>query len=248
MGARDARSGLSQRFRPHHHLFHRACECGFLARAQRRTDFPGAARREIAGHRAHENFRFAQCRQRARGLGPGRSRGLADAEHAAGAGILSRLVASLLVGGGCGRRALRRRLQGHQCRGHEGRGRRHGGPLGGDCGRRRQGPGLCAAGRGVSRQGARGGADRQGRAGHRGRAQGRLRYSPREFDGAGRGRGRARRPSRRHRAAVAGLREFRHVSRLRSSRRRVCRGGDEAERRDGCGTTAAGASPAGGAP
>ncbi len=104
------------------------------------------------------------------------------------------------------------------------------GPLGDDCRGRGQGPGFQAAGGRLSRQGARGGADRQGRAGHRGRAS-RACANTRSC-GIDAGRRSARRGERvarrrRHRAAVAGLRELRHVSRLRPSRRCLRGRGDD---------------------
>ncbi len=99
------------------------------------------------------------------------------------------------------------------------------GPAGPDRGRGRQGPGLLAARSRLQRQGKAGRSDRARRASARRRARRPLRRRLRRLDG-GRGRHRRRdRPRRRHGPAVAGLRELRHVPRLRAARRGVRGGG-----------------------
>ena len=97
---------------------------------------------------------------------------------------------------------------------------------------------------GVSRQGAPHGAHRPRRpAGRRGAARGLHDRVPRLARGGG-ARGRGGGPARRHRAALACLREPRHVPRLRPSRRGVRAGGHGSwrhERQEAC-ARAAGAT------
>src|SRR5690606_38133860 len=87
-----------------------------------------------------------------------------------------------------------------------------------------QGPGFHAARGGRPRQGQGRGADRRGSARARARARGRLPRAPRGRHARGRARGRRLRIAGRHRAALAGVREPGHVSRLQASRQGVRRG------------------------
>src|SRR5882762_1185595 len=167
----------------------------------------------------------SQCRQRARVVGVGRGARAPAASDAGRARRICGTAAPLAVGGRRARCHLHQRLQGDQRRRYARRGRRHARAAGDDRRWRGQESGLRAAGGGLSRQGAPCSAHRPRRRAHRARARGRvhasdLRNAPR--GGAG---GRARRASRGHGAAVAGVREPRYVPRLRPSRRGVHSGG-----------------------
>src|SRR5437773_448173 len=178
----------------------------------------------------HEDQGASQCRQRARLPGVGRGARVPPAGDAGRARRFRGPAAPLAMGGRRARRHLHQRLQGHQRRRDARRGRRHAGAAGDDRRWRGQEAGLRTARGGISRQGAPCGAHRARRRSHRSRARGRvhardLRDAPR--GGAG---GRARRACRRHRAAVAGVREPRYVPRLQRSRRGVLPSGSGARR------------------
>ena len=124
-----------------------------------------------------------------------------------------------LVGRARGR-ALDRRLQGHQRGRHGGRHRRPcGGPQpGADCRRRRQGPGLLAPVRGAASAHVHtAGAARPRRRRHRGHRAVAPACVQRPRHGRRGGAGRVGVGRGRHGAAVAGLRQLRHVRQLRCS-------------------------------
>ena len=126
-------------------------------------------------------------------------------------------------------RHVLRRFQRHQRRRHGGGAQRLHAAGGADRRRRRQRPGFQSAARAVKRR-ARAvvliGRDREQIAA----ALGRLRRAGRARcrHGGGGGICAGGEPQRRCRAAVAGVRELRHVPKLRAPRRSVCRRGEKA--------------------
>ena len=89
-------------------------DADFTLMREGREELAGAARRGPARHRTHENSGSPQRGERAGGARPRRVRGIAHPGDAAGDRSIPGLEASLRVGGGRRRRALHRRLEGHQ--------------------------------------------------------------------------------------------------------------------------------------
>ena len=193
--------------------------------------------RAAAGDVRDEDRRSAQRRERA-----GRARHVRRAAAPArtvraGAARIHRAAASLAVDRRRARRALRERFEGHQRRRHARSCRRHAGLARADRRRTGQGPGFHAARCRVPRQSAARRAARSGREAARRRARRRREHRVRERHGRRRAARRARGASRRNGAAVARVRESRHVSRLRTSRLHVRRAvGAEAATREHRGT------------